>query len=172
MMLVVNIFLIIILFIIFFQDMKQREISWILVPALFLGFIAKGFLEKGEVLLKNGMFNVAFVLIQLILLSIYMSIKNKKLTNIINTYLGIGDVLFFIAITAAFSPMNYVLFYVSSIILTLFGFILYKLIKQNAKAEIPLAGSMAGMMMIVICWSMIKPVNFYNDGVILNLFVG
>jgi hypothetical protein len=172
MLLIVDLLLLICLGIIVFQDFKQREISWLLIPTLFAAFVGKALLVIGinSTLITNTFLNVGFVLIQLVMLTLYMSIKNKKLVSIVNTYLGIGDILFFIVLCVAFSPLNYIVFYLASTILTLIGFLFYNIISKKATSEIPLAGAMAAVLLILMIVNKIKPqLNFYHDDYLLNI---
>lgn len=159
------------LFLMAFQDFKQREISWFLIPIAFVGFFYAAMYNNAfEVVLKDVVFNLIFIIVQIILLTIYMSVKNKKLVNIVNTYIGIGDILFFAVIAAAFSPFNFIIFYLASTILTLLGFVLISMVKKSAK-EIPLAGSMASVMLILMILNFCLPnLNFYNDDFFISYF--
>lgn len=171
MLLVLNICLMICLFFIVFQDFRQREISWFFIPLLLAGFIYTAmYKENAGIAFKYILFNLSFIIIQLVLLTIYMSVKNKKLVNIVNTYIGIGDILFFAVIAAAFSPFNFIVFYLISTILTLLGFALFNLLKGSSR-EIPLAGAMAGAMMILMIMNFCVPeLNFYNDDFFISCF--
>lgn len=123
------------------------------------------------VVFKDVIFNLSFIIIQLVLLTVYMSVKNKKFVNIVNTYLGIGDILFFIVIAAAFSPFNFIVFYIISTILTLLGFLLVSAVKKST-GEIPLAGSMASMMIVLMFLNFYLPdLNFYNDDFFISCFI-
>ncbi|MGZ6519676.1 MAG: hypothetical protein ACXVED_18980, partial [Bacteroidia bacterium] len=144
MMLITDISLLLCLGSILFQDLKQREISAILIPLLLTGFLLRGLhSEKIQMLLNGSLINIGFVLIQLFLLTIYFSVRNKKLLNIINTYLGLGDILFFIVSCAAFSPLNFILYHISAMIFSLAGVIIYSRISRKEIREIPLAGTMS-----------------------------
>lgn len=165
MQLLIDIFLVILLAIVVVQDLKHREISWLLIPFLLCSFLAKGlFLISSHQLIAYSLFNIGFIAIQLLILTAYISMKNKKLTNIVNSYLGLGDVLFFIVICVAFSSVNFILFYVLSLLFTLGGFIAYNILIKKAKKEIPLAGAMAMVMTTLILVNQWMPqFNFYND---------
>lgn len=165
MQLLIDIFLMILLSVVVVQDLKYREISWFLIPLLLCSFLAKGlFLISSHQLIGYSLYNVGFIAIQLLVLTAYMSVKNKKLTNIVNSYLGLGDVLFFIVICVAFSPVNFIFFYVLSLLFTLGGFIAYNILIKKAKKEIPLAGAMAMVMTTLILVNQWMPqFNFYND---------
>jgi len=170
MLVTVNLFLIAVLSFVLYQDFKQRQILWILLPLLLSGFIIRAFvLHQTAGLWSNSVFNLLFIFLQLTGISIYMSIKNKKLTNIINTYLGIGDILFFVVIAFAFSPILFIAFYVSALTLTAIGFMTYRLINKRGNPQIPLAGAMAGMLGLLILVSMFGPsLDFHADVFFIN----
>ena len=156
--------------IVVFQDFKQRQISWILLPLVFFCFALKaaGLSEVNELLL-SVFFNIGFVAVQLLLLTMWISIKHKKWTSIIDVHLGLGDILFFVAISTAFSPFQYVFFYVFSIVVTLTGFMLYKLLSKNATPEIPLAGAMSAVLIVLMIVSAFLPkLNFHNEPLFIS----
>ena len=62
---------------------------------------------------------VTFILINIVGLIIYYSIKSRKIYNPLNVTLGWGDVLFFFAISPIFSLKNFILFFILALILTL-----------------------------------------------------
>jgi predicted neutral ceramidase superfamily lipid hydrolase len=168
---VVNSCLLIFLGCIVFQDFKQRQISWFFIPLLFVGFMYKECYSDGGAI-KDLMLNIGFVLIQLVVLTAYMSVKNKKIVNVINSYLGIGDILFFAVLCAAFSPINFLVFYLCSIVLTLIGYLIYNAIIKSSQKEIPLAGAMAsGMMMLMIANFFLPKMNLYNDTFFISCFI-
>lgn len=171
MSLVIDVCLWICLGFIAYQDYKQRQISWYYLPLVFIAFVLKAADSiVMEDLIKYALFNLGFIVVQLSGLTIYMSLKNKKIINIVNTYLGIGDILFFVALCAAFSPVNFILFYVISMILTLIGFLVYDLIIKKAQKEIPLAGAMATVCIALLIINKIVPqLNFYNDAYLLSI---
>ena len=105
------IILILLLGVVVYQDFKNKEISWFLIPLLFIGFVINALLsvEFNELFIHFGI-NFLIVSINLLGVTILISLKEKKITNILKTYLGLGDVLFFLVLTVAFSPINFVLF--------------------------------------------------------------
>jgi hypothetical protein len=154
-----------------FQDLKFRLISWYFLPLLLAGFVFKGIQEQGpsEFLLTSS-FNLGFVILQLLLLTLYISLKNRKFINIINTYIGIGDVLFFVVLCTAFSTLNFIAFYVLALMITIFGVAIFHLFSKGKTKEIPLAGSMAIVLIIVIFSSSFYGVSRYADAPLLNVF--
>jgi hypothetical protein len=168
MLLVVDIFLLFSLTLIVFQDFKQRQISWFLIPLSFAGFAYKAFIYKDSIV-TGFLFNTLFIMLQLICLTVYFSIKNKKFHNIIDSYLGLGDVLFFIVLCVVFSPLNFIAFYMSSMVITLLTIIVYNFFSSRQTKAIPLAGSMAAaLILLIICTWALPDVDFYNDSYLLN----
>jgi hypothetical protein len=161
----INISLIVLLILISFQDFKERQISWYLIPLTFIAFLVRA-MNNGATdgLIQGTLLNVAFIALQLLLLTIYMSIKNKKMVNIVNEYLGLGDVLFFIVLCVAFSPINFIVFYLLSTFITLISFIAYRILSKKATVEIPLAGAMASILIVLMLTGTLMPqLNFYDD---------
>jgi hypothetical protein len=157
-MIFIDILSIFFLSMVFVQDFKDRLISWFLPLLIFvlLNIKTHYFLTDTGVF-TNVLINSLFIFIQILLLTAWISFRNKKLINIIDTYLGLGDILFFLAITGAFSPFQYILFYTFSITLTLIGFVIYKSLNNSIRPEIPLAGSMAFCMVLFIILTMLAP---------------
>ena len=101
--------------------------------------------------------------------TIVISIKEKKLTNIIDTYLGLGDILFFFILTTLFSPINYFIFLIGSILLFSIIFSINLLISKKKKALFPLAGAMSVLLIITITAQQFTcSFNFYQDIIFLH----
>jgi hypothetical protein len=156
-----------ILALIAYYDFKYRALPlYTLAIALIFGVSVS--------IYKNGfsdsiyLAGVNFLLIgsQLAMITLYFSIKNKKVTNIFNRYLGLGDILFFIVLMFCFSPVNFILFIVLSGILVLAFYI-----RSQKKELIPLAGCHAVLMIITLIFSIgCKTIQPYNDFFLIDLF--
>ena len=131
---------------IFCQDLRQRAVYLLLFPLL---FVVSYFYVKNELTPFDWKVNGAFVLLQLLVLWVYFSIKEKRTINYINKYLGLGDILFFIVLVLWFTPVNFILFFVGSLIITLIGTIIFKP-KSITSYKIPLAGIHALFLALVI----------------------
>lgn len=159
-----------------FQDFKYRKISWVLLPLLFIFFIFKGFSTLSYSELSIYFFvNFSFIVLQFAALTIYFSVKNKKLTNIINQYIGIGDLLFFVVLCAAFSPVNFIFFYCTSLFVSLAVSLVFYLISRKAIAQIPLAGIFSVVFVAVILLVNVIPSGveglLYNDSYLINIML-
>ena len=147
------------------QDFRSRQIAWWLLPilaaALFLSSLQKN--SASEIGIGFS-FNITFLCIQFLFVWIWFSLKQKKLSKIIDTQIGLGDVLFMICIALAFSPANFMVFYTVGMIATLLVTITVKLFKATIKSEIPLAGALAIPLIALCSWKIMDPSkNFYND---------
>ncbi|MDQ3191759.1 MAG: hypothetical protein M3Q58_09205 [Bacteroidota bacterium] len=148
-----------------FQDFKYKAVSWLVFPALFLIFILTA-LEQNSVafIAEHLLFNMMFVLFQLLMVTVYFSIKNRKIINIEKNYLGSGDILFFIILASSFSFLNFVFVYILSLIAVVAAYLFYQIFKKNATDQIPLAGGMAILMIICVgLKNIIGNINFHDD---------
>lgn len=148
-----------------FQDFKSKSISWYLLPMLLIVFIGNALLriEVENLLLFSGI-NLILVITNLVGVFLLVWLKERKPINIIDSYLGLGDVLFFLVITTTFSPFNFVVFYLGSILIITLIYGVIILINKEKKTLIPLAGAMSLLLMFVlIADAFIPSVDIYND---------
>jgi hypothetical protein len=109
--------------------------------------------------------NITGCLVIVLLSFLVMFIVRLKVFNPLNVLLGTGDLVFFPAICFSFSPVNFVLFFISS----LAAMLVIKPILFRSKPNFPLAGGISIIMFIAILAGMIVPFSLYNDTYILNL---
>jgi hypothetical protein len=160
--------LILLLGVVVFQDFKSRAISWFLIPLLFIGFIVYGLLHINalELLTYFGI-NFMLVAVNLLCVTLFISIKEKRMTNILKNYLGLGDVLFFLVLTVVFSPFNFIFFYIGSIFITALVYGGLILVRKEKQLLIPLAGVMSFILMItVIAEQFVPSFDLYQDFII------
>lgn len=132
--------------IIFWQDNKMRQIHIMLPVIVFLcAFIfIKCFPSKYTIIFSN----LIFLFTTFITLIVYMSIKNKKYVNPFKNYFGLGDLLFYIAITPLFLLRNYIVFFVCSMIFAIAIQYLFK--KYISQDSVPLAGLSSVLLVFII----------------------
>lgn len=123
------------------QDIKHRAVTWWLFPVLFCLSYFYQFWTMNFFLS-----NLVFIFIQLICLYLYFSSKQKKFIPIQSLPLGLGDILMFFVLALWFSPINFMLFFVGSLLLT----ILATIVLQRTKKTIPLAGVHAFMLLFMV----------------------
>lgn len=135
-----------ILLFVFFQDWKHRRIHVMLPVIIFILSLYITHLQT--FLLKNIFLNGAFFLITLVILVLYMSIKNKQFLNPFEHYFGLGDLLFYLAVTPLFLLPNFILFFILSMIFALALQVIFKkIIQENT---VPLAGFSALFLFIIL----------------------
>lgn len=170
MMLYLSLILVLLYGVMCFQDFKYRGISWYLFPvaavgSIFLGLELTGWQDVGV----HFLWNVAFVILQLSLLSIYFSIKKKRFVNIVNSYLGIADILLLLLFAMSFSPLNFIIFYCINLCLAATISLLLVLIKQDRSFKIPLAGIMVWPMIFCLLYPKVT-VTMQSDA-ILSVYI-
>lgn len=145
--LLLHILLMLLLGFIAWQDYKYRGISWMVFP-LMLGIVVADvwFGSKWESISIFWLINISFVVMMLVGVTVYFSFKNKGLVNIAHTYLGWGDILFFVFLALFFSPLNFMIFLIVSLLFVLILVLMYKKIAQN----IPLAGIQSALLLLVL----------------------
>ncbi|MGH1338878.1 MAG: prepilin peptidase [Aureispira sp.] len=156
--------------VIFFQDFRERAISLWTLPWIFLlgSYHAwSNWLWEPWFLLFNG----AFVGVQLLGVSLYFSIKHRRWINITKQYLGLGDVLFFLALTPLFAPLQFCCFFLASLLLILLLASLYHWFVKPLKT-IPLAGAMSCCWLIYRATLSYYNLSSYDDWSLLKLLYG
>lgn len=123
----------------FYQDWKFRAISWMVFPALLACAATLFWLDdrRGE----TWLFNIVFLAVVFGSLFIYISFKRQRWVNLFKSDLGLGDVLFLIAISPLFSDRNFILFFISGMMLS--GLIHWFVRFRDKDPKIPLAGYLA-----------------------------
>lgn len=150
------------------QDFVFRSISWFLFPLLFILSVLYNVMQTDVYIFAfNFSINFLFVSILLLLLSLYFSLKSKRMVNIINKQIGLGDVLFFISAATFFSPVWYLFFFLFGLMLSLVFAVFFILLKQK-QSLIPLAGIMALLQICCTSWVIFSKQHFFYDTDIIN----
>ena len=119
------------------------------------------------------MINSGFVLLQLLGVFLYYSIKQKKLANPIDSILGIGDILILVLLGLLFSPVNYILFLLVSLLVTLAVFLIQAKLKFKKQVrQIPLAGFLGIYINILLLVQLANSnINYYDTMYLENLIL-
>jgi hypothetical protein len=135
------------LVVVFIEDWKFRKIHVVLPLVIFTASFFMIPIKKYN-LLEIVLFNTGFFLITLSILTLYMSLKSKRFLNPFQHYFGLGDLLFYVAITPLFLLKNYIFFFILSL---LFAIVLQFGLKKFIKEEtVPLAGFSALFLFIIL----------------------
>ena len=160
-----------VLLLIFFQDLRERAVSWILFPVLTLLFLSYRFLNHDPVavICQGALVNIGFVAMVFLILTAYFSVKRRKWTNITDGLLGLGDLLFLLALCFYLSVLNFLMFYIASLTMVLATWLVWRSIIKKGN-EVPQAGLQALLLAIALGLSWwICPVNLTSDDWLLRL---
>ncbi|WP_426672068.1 hypothetical protein ACPPVU_12635 [Mucilaginibacter sp. McL0603] len=154
------------------QDFKSRSVYWFVFPVLLLAFLALQCKQQIELVAvwHPALINIAFLILQFLLLSAYFSLKNKRLINILDQMLGLGDILFLICLTVYLPVLNFLIFYILSLVVALICWAIWQFFAVRKDKEIPLAGMQAMLLMVLLIgdwW--LKILNLTDDNLLLNL---
>lgn len=149
-----------ILVIIVYYDYKYRAIPLItLIIAVLSGIFISLYKNGFSFALYYAGINTLLICLQIGLTILFFSARNREFINILHSYLGLGDIMFFLVIVSCFSPINFIIFLISSGLITLAFFAF-----SNKRELIPLAGCQAICLCVVLLFSMIfKIIQPYND---------
>ncbi len=154
-----------------YEDFKFRAVTWYLFPLLALIILIEDIVVYTTAMsLHVFVINFLFIIVQLIAVTLYLSIKNKKWVWIWEQYLGLGDILFLLVLCLFFSPVNLVVFYISSLLLTVIAVLLLRKIYPSF-VIIPLAGLQSGCLAaLIIIDLLVSTMNYKVDPDISFLF--
>ncbi|MFN6946684.1 MAG: hypothetical protein ACK4ND_17175 [Cytophagaceae bacterium] len=169
--LVIQVLILFLLGIILYQDFKYRAVVWIIFPLLALLFMALHLTNSsGEIFIENSLLNVGFLFLQVVMLTMYFSIKAGKVVWIADTYLGWGDICFMLCICMFFPPLNYIIFFIASLLFALPVYAVLKAMYGKKVATVPLAGIQAGFLALwIIFYQSFENYNPANDAWLLEL---
>lgn len=127
------------------QDIKYRHIHFILPLLVFCTATATLIIDyQGSLFLI--LYNCLFFILVFCILTIYLSGKENRLVNPLENHFGLGDLLFYIAISPLFLLKNYILFFIGSMIFSILAYAVLRLKPDT----IPLAGYASLLLIILI----------------------
>jgi hypothetical protein len=167
-----NIAAILVLICMIIQDFRSRTISAWLLPAIVVCLIIPPLAtqEFRNLIFPNFIYNVILLSAQFVLLWIIISFRNRKWINIINTQIGIGDVLLLLCLTPFFSPLNYFVLFTVAIVFSLIVAILMKATSNKATEYIPFAGLFSVPLILLCVLRLLFPaqISFSSDAWLNN----
>lgn len=168
---ILQIVLILIFLLIFYQDIKHREVTWFLFLFIFfISFLIAYTRLPIRVIIIYNLINLLLVSTILLSTTLYFSIRKKRLLNIVNKQIGLGDIVFFYSVIPLFSPLNFTLFFIISLLFSLVLHISFKkTYNTNHTSLIPLAGYMSIFSILAFISSFLG-VNLYDDMKLIQNF--
>lgn len=142
---------------IFYQDWKTRTIHIALPIVLFI----VGLYSNYSIIGWYGMLqNMAFFLLVFLILVLYVTVKYKTFINPFENYFGLGDLLFYIAVSPYFFLYYYIQYFIFSLV---FSILLYFILKRLFKhTTIPLAGFAAIFLIILLMIRWFFPISEFS----------
>lgn len=124
-----------------FQDFKNRAISSLLL-FLFFAFSIVLSIEKEGIsgLLRSFLVNFIFLAANFGFLLAYFGIKKRRFEQVVDKYVGFGDILFYPILAIWFSPTNFIVFYVCSLFVALIYYAIHRSVSKTIDPQIPLVG--------------------------------
>ncbi|MCJ8212042.1 hypothetical protein MUY27_20160 [Mucilaginibacter sp. RS28] len=152
--------------------MLFRAVHWVLFPFGLLLLVSLHYLQEGKIstMLYAVVFNVLFLLVQFLLVSVYFSLKHKQWVNLTRGMFNWGDIFFILVVACYLSTVNFIAFYISSLLVSLLAWLLVVRRYARNKNHIPLAGLQALFFVVLFAFSWIKPAfKLTDDSYLLNL---
>jgi len=156
--------IIFVLIIISIQDIKSRLIS--VYAVLFLTILSFLYWFLNSKNLSFLIYSIGFLFLNLISLKAYTIITKKEKTEDLIYGLGLGDILFFIVIIPLFSTFNYILYFISGLIVSI---IIHGIVSFfNKEKLIPLAGYLSVYLILFLTFIYLTDKNNYIDLFYIN----
>ena len=135
-----------------YQDIKDRMIHVLWFVVIFSATISVNYVFANNWF--DTLLSLIFLGVNVSVLFVYISLKNKKITNILETHLGLGDILFFIAVIPLFSVRNFVLFFILGMFVSMTLHLLFNRFQKHL--TIPLAGYLSLFLISILSYSFIS----------------
>jgi len=145
--LIIQILIILVLSAIFFQDLKSRSVYWFWFPVLVCLFFIDGHPVHEW---RSTSVSLLFIGVQLLLVTLYFSVKQQQWVDISKELLGWGDILFLVSTAFYLSVLNYLLFYISSLIIICAFVLVKRIFSGKNNQQIPLAGLQALILIVFL----------------------
>lgn len=162
-----NVFLllgiIITLGIILYQDVKHRTLD--IKFAIVLLLLCVGYNIVHPILdYKNALLIIGFILVNILCVTVYFSIKHKQIINPIDSKIGLGDIVFFIIIAPLFHLKSYILFFITGLLFSLLVYAVVIRFREKQKT-IPLAGYLSLYLGMILLSNTFFKTTIFNLGI-------
>ncbi len=155
----VKVLILVLLFTIAYQDIKERAVYWFYFPIL-MGLLILEHYTKVMMIHFYIAISINIIVVLLVMIVLYIYARWKMKLQFFQEAFGLADALFFIAMALGFPTMSFIILFTSSL---LFSLITSLFLQRNSKDKtVPLAGYISIFLMAVflVTWGF-KPVNLY-----------
>lgn len=121
-----------------FQDVKYRGVHWFVFPLLIVGTVLY---RDGQMEWQQMGYNLAFVIVLLSSLTLYLTLKQGTLIVITQGYFSWGDILFLLALIPLFDVRTYMFYFIIGTIGSLLIHIAAS--RFQSQKSVPYAGYMS-----------------------------
>ncbi|TRW21031.1 general secretion pathway protein [Flavobacterium zepuense] len=137
---VLKLSLIALLFVIFWQDSKERQVYWFLYTLVGVMAFALHARVIGTLpTFANSVINLILILLVVAISYVYVVLFKRK--RFLNDSIGSGDLLLFLSLSMTFATVAFTLLFVFSLLFSLLLHMIFK--NRQADKTVPLAGYMA-----------------------------
>jgi hypothetical protein len=153
--------------------MRFRAVSWVLFPALAILYVFHGWaagIGFKEIAYNSGL-NLAFLAVVFLLVWLYISLRRRRWTHLPDKLIGWGDILFLLGLCFYFTLLNFILFYIISLLMIILFWLVWANYKPDAaQRHIPLAGLQAIILsaFLMLDW-LVKGIDLTSDNWLLFL---
>jgi hypothetical protein len=154
------------------EDFRFRKISlyWLIAIAGIAIFVQLNSTISKTEILTNTLINFIIIIVNYVCITAYFSIKKMQRVNLTKQHLGLGDIAFLFSLAFLFSPLNFILFLVSSLLFTLLFIIILNIFFTQKYTTIPLAGIQSCFLSfsLLFLFAVCKKWLVNDDSLILN----
>lgn len=155
-----------------FQDFKSRSVYWINVPLiLFLYLIYISLTNTFIPTFNEILINAVIIVFQMSFAWIFYYLKNSKI-NSIKDQIGLADVLLLAVLIIFFTPINFILFELIVLSISLIASIFFTLVTNNEKkVTIPLAGNLTLGLSLIFSVEYFSGIQIRNNDLLDHLLL-
>lgn len=156
-----------ILFTIFIEDIRSRQVHLYLFIVGFCLFFVKFCHSDADYI--SILINGCFICVQTLAIFLYIYLTKNDFRKI-KEAIGVGDIFMWGLLIFGFSPINFILFFIASLFVSLFVYGLF--MRKAVSKHIPLAGFQAIQFLILLLGQLfVHNYNLYSDDLIVNFVI-
>jgi len=146
------------------QDYRSRPLSMPALIALFLVFGTRSVRHAGiSSVWSDFAIIFTFILCQVLLLSVFFTIRERRQHRRINRNPVLNGILFLLIPAALFSPINFMAYYAGTSLIILLAYGIYVVLNDEANHRVPLVGCMATLLVPFLILSRVTGFSLRDD---------
>lgn len=132
-----------------YQDFKSREVSIISFLGVFFSLLILSYPGNAEYWVVCSSINIVLVTVQLLVSFVAISVRRRRVTNIVNEAIGLGDIVMLEIYALGFSTIFFILITLLASLVSLLLFLTGRVFRWE-RSTIPLAGVMALVLLLAL----------------------